>query len=47
MPDALEIANGLDLKTSDVGGHHLSTGYDNIEVWLNSLVKEITEGQYR
>ena len=47
MPDAWEIDAGLDPKTPDAGGRHLSTGYDNIEVWLNSLVKEITEEQYR
>lgn len=37
MPDAWETAMGLDPKTPDAGGRHLSTAYDNIEVYLNEL----------
>ncbi|MBK0383099.1 pectate lyase [Pedobacter sp. SD-b] len=45
MPDAWEIANKLDPKQANANGHDLSSGYENIEVYLNSLVKEITEKQ--
>lgn len=38
MPDAWEKAKELDPKTADAGGRHLSTAYDNIEVYLNELV---------
>lgn len=40
MPDEWEIAKGLDPATPDAGGRHLSTAYDNIEVYLNELAKE-------
>lgn len=46
MPDEWELANGLDPETDDANGRHLSTAYDNIEVYINSLVQEITEKQY-
>lgn len=45
MPDDWEIANKLDPKTANANGRDLSTGYDNIEVYLNSLVKSITDNQ--
>ncbi|MCD8030316.1 MAG: hypothetical protein LUF85_05700 [Bacteroides sp.] len=47
MPDVWEIANGLDPYTPDANGRHLSTGYDNIEVYINSLVEDITRLQYQ
>lgn len=45
MPDDWEIANKLDPKVANANGKNLSTGYDNIEVYINSLVKEITAKQ--
>src|SRR5690606_13914411 len=47
MPDDWEIANGLDPEKADANGRDLSTGYDNIEVYINSLVKDITEQQLK
>ena len=41
MPDEWEINKKLDHKTPDSDGNHLSTAYDNIEVYLNELVKHI------
>lgn len=37
MPDSWERTKGLDPSTPDGGGRHLSTAYDNIEVYLNEL----------
>ena len=45
MPDAWEIANKLDPNVANANGRELSTAYDNIEVYFNSLVKSITENQ--
>lgn len=45
MPDAWETAKGLDPKKANANGKNLSTAYDNIEVYINSLVKTITEAQ--
>ncbi|TZF86170.1 pectate lyase (plasmid) [Pedobacter sp. BS3] len=45
MPDEWETANKLDPKKANANSHDLSTGYDNIEVYLNSLVKNITQNQ--
>jgi len=47
MPDEWEIANGLDPNKDDAKARNLSTAYDNIEVYMNSLVKDITGRQYR
>ncbi len=47
MPDDWETANKLDPKTANANAKDLSTGYDNIEVYINSLVKDITENQYK
>lgn len=47
MPDEWEITKKLDPKVANANGKDLSTGYDNIEVYLNSLVKTITENQYK
>ncbi|MFD2033737.1 pectate lyase [Belliella marina] len=46
MPDDWEKANGLDPNKNDAKERNLSTAYDNIEVYINSLVKDITQGQY-
>lgn len=46
MPDDWEKANGLDPNKDDAKERNLSTAYDNIEVYINSLVKAITEKQY-
>lgn len=45
MPDEWEIANKLDAKKANSNGRELSTGYDNIEVYINSMVKELTQNQ--
>ncbi|RZK48937.1 MAG: pectate lyase [Pedobacter sp.] len=47
MPDEWEIRKGLDPKVANASGRNLSTGYDNIEVYLNELVKNITDNQYK
>jgi len=41
MPDDWEIANNLDPNTPNANGKDLSTVYDNIEVYFNSLVAEL------
>ncbi|HMR19861.1 MAG TPA: thrombospondin type 3 repeat-containing protein, partial [Sphingobacterium sp.] len=38
MPDAWEIANGLNPNVANANGKDLSEVYDNIEVYFNSLV---------
>lgn len=45
MPDEWEIANGLNPEKDDANGRNLSTAYDNIEIYINSLVEEITSTQ--
>ncbi|MFC6998923.1 pectate lyase [Rufibacter roseus] len=45
MPDDWEIAHKLDPNKPEPNGRHLSTAYDNVEVYINSLVKTITEEQ--
>lgn len=45
MPDAWKITHGLNPAKDDANGHDLSTAYDNVEVYLNSLVKRITDKQ--
>jgi hypothetical protein len=47
MPDSWEVEKGLNPKVADANGHDLSTGYTNIEVYINSLVKNITDNQYK
>lgn len=47
MPDDWEVANGLDPNKADANGRNLSTGYDNIEVYINNLVKDITASQLK
>lgn len=46
MPDAWEIEMKLDPKKANANGKDLSTAYDNIEVYINSLVRTITQSQY-
>jgi hypothetical protein len=43
MPDAWEIARGLDPTVPNANGRNLSTAYDNLEVYINSLVTHIME----
>jgi len=45
MPDDWEVANKLDPNKANANGRDLSSAYDNIEVYVNSLVKSITEAQ--
>ncbi|MFC5282060.1 pectate lyase family protein [Pedobacter alpinus] len=47
MPDAWEIERKLNPTVANANGKDLSTGYDNIEVYLNSIVATITENQYK
>lgn len=43
MPDAWEIANGLDPNDASDGNQTNAEGYTNLEIWMNSLVADITE----
>lgn len=45
MPDTWEAGNKLDPGKANANGRDLSTGYDNIEVYINSLVKAMVEKQ--
>lgn len=45
MPDDWKEANGLDPDKAEANGNDLSTAYDNVEVYINSLVESITEDQ--
>ncbi|WP_026905038.1 pectate lyase family protein [Pedobacter glucosidilyticus] len=47
MPDDWEKAKKLDHTKANASSKDLSTGYDNIEVYVNSLVGTITENQYK
>jgi hypothetical protein len=47
MPDAWEVDMKLDPLIPNANGKDLSSGYDNIEVYLNSLVKTITTEQIK
>ena len=47
MPDAWETAKGLNPNVANANGHDLSTGYDNLEVYINGVVKTITEEQVK
>ena len=46
MPDDWEVNMGLDPLKDDSKARNLSTAYDNIEVYINSLVNEIAEKQF-
>ena len=41
MPDAWEITNKLDPSKPNANDRDLNAGYDNVEVYLNSLVKHL------
>jgi len=45
MPDEWEISMKLDPYTVNTSGNDLSTGYKNIEVYLNGIVSSITINQ--
>lgn len=45
MPDDWEIKNKLDPFTPNANGKNLSTVYNNIEMYINSLVQDITAKQ--
>lgn len=45
MPDEWEIKYNLDPKKANANGRNLDKNYDNIEVYMNDLVKKITEKQ--
>lgn len=47
MPDEWEIANKLNPDKYNPNGRDLSTAYDNIEVYINSLVRSITSEQLK
>ncbi|MCW9706578.1 pectate lyase family protein [Fodinibius salsisoli] len=45
MSDEWEIDNGLDPEKANANGRDLSTAYDNVEVYINSLVTPIVTEQ--
>jgi len=45
IADAWKITKKLDVSKNVANGRNLSTAYDNIEVYLNSLVETITNNQ--
>lgn len=45
MPDGWEVEMKLDQNTANANLKQLSTGYENLEVYLNSIVKSITDNQ--
>ena len=45
MPDDWKLLNGLDPQKFEANGRDLSTAYDNVEVYINSLVKSIVARQ--
>jgi hypothetical protein len=45
MPDNWKIEKKLKIADKNTNGHDLSTGYENIEVYINSLVASIDENQ--
>lgn len=47
MPDEWEVSRGLDPEYPNANAKNLSTSYDNVEVYLNSLVRSITENQVK
>jgi hypothetical protein len=47
MPDEWEVQMKLNPKVANANGHDLSSGYENIEVYLNSLVKGIVDAQVK
>lgn len=47
MPDEWEISKGLDPKFKNGSSKNLSNVYDNVEVYINSLVNDITVNQVK
>ena len=47
LPDAWEIERKVSATVANANARDLSTGYDNIEVYINSIVKTITDNQYK
>ncbi|WP_433831224.1 pectate lyase [Flavobacterium anhuiense] len=47
MPDEWEKNNGLDPAKNDANERKLSTAYDNVEVYINSIVAKQTEQQLK
>jgi len=47
MPDDWEVVMKLDATKANATGRNLSTAFDNLEVYLNSLVAEITTEQLK
>lgn len=47
IPDAWQLERKLDPIKNQANGRDLSTAYDNIEVYINSLVEEITDKQIK
>ncbi len=47
MPDDWEVAQKLNSALANSEAYDLSTGYTNIEVYLNSIVNSITANQYK
>lgn len=47
MPDEWEVAMKLNPAQANANGRNLSTAYDNIEVYINSIVKSITDEQVK
>lgn len=45
MPDAWEIKNGLNPNLSNANGRELNKNYDNLEIYLNDIVNNITKEQ--
>lgn len=45
MPDEWKIAMNLDPNKDQANGRDLSTAYDNVEVYINSLVKHIIDAK--
>lgn len=45
MPDEWKIAMKLDPNKDQANGRDLSTAYDNVEVYINSLVKDIIDAK--
>lgn len=45
MPDAWKEEMKLKVTDNNPNGHDLSTGYENIEVYINSIVAEVIESQ--
>lgn len=46
MPDAWEIEKKLNSNIANANGRDLSSAYDNVEVYLNSIVMDVNAGQY-